>query len=78
ASYRDAIHHGPDVAVAHFNLGVVLEDRGQDTSAITAYQRALELDPGFRMPHCHLAELYERLGRPQDALRHYSAARRCK
>lgn len=78
ASYRCAIHHGPDLAVAHFNLGVVLEDQGHDTSAVTAYQRALELDAEFQLAHCYLAELHERHGRPKDALRHYAAARRCR
>ena len=63
SSYRSAITHSPDLAVAYFNFGVVLEDQGQDTRAITAYQQALQLDAVFHMAHCHLAELYERLGR---------------
>ena len=77
ASYRRAIRYRPELAIAYFNLGVVLEDRGRDAAAITAYEKALQRDPRLKQAHCNLGELYERQGRPTDALRHYAAAKRC-
>jgi tetratricopeptide (TPR) repeat protein len=76
AWYRRALHHDPSLALAHFNLGVVLEDQQKKSGAIAAYQEAVRQAPDFREAHCNLAQLYEALGRQRDALRHYAAAKR--
>lgn len=78
ASYQRAIQHCPELAVACYNLGVVLEDQGRDTASISAYQKTLHLDSNFGAAPCSLAELYERLVRAKDALRHYTSAKRCR
>jgi tetratricopeptide (TPR) repeat protein len=64
------------MALAHFNLGVVLEDRQKKSAAVLAYQEALKHSPDFLEAHCNLAQLYEKLGRKRDAFRHYAAANR--
>ncbi|MEP6890690.1 MAG: tetratricopeptide repeat protein, partial [Nitrospirota bacterium] len=74
--YRRALQFGPDSALAHFNLAVVLEDRADKSGALAAYAEALKLAPDFREAHCNLAQLYEQLGRRLDAIRHYAAAKR--
>lgn len=71
-----------DPPLFKFSPGVFQIRRGPRikgrTPAITAYQRALQLDAGCHRAHCHLAELYVRHGCAKDALRHYAAARRCR
>ena len=34
-------------AEAHYNLGVMLEQKGQPTEAVQQYEQALAIDPGF-------------------------------
>lgn len=46
AKFRHAIKLQPDSAVAQHFLGLVLEEEGDTTAAIAAYQRAVELNPG--------------------------------
>lgn len=76
--YRQALRYRPELALAHFNLGVILEDQHDDAGAVAAYKQALAQDPRFKEAHCSLAELYEKLGKQRDALRHYAAAKRLK
>ena len=45
-------------------------------AAAPHYERALEIDDDFADAHYNLAAVCEKLQRPQDALRHYSAYRR--
>ena len=73
--YRRAQQYGPESAIAHFNLAVVLEDRADKSGALTAYAEALKRAPDFREAHCDLAHLYEQLGRRLDAISHYAAAK---
>ena len=76
ACYRRALHYGPTLALAHFNLAVVLEDQHHKSEAVAAYEAALRADPTFREAHWNLAQLYERLGRRRDAGRHNATAKR--
>jgi tetratricopeptide (TPR) repeat protein len=75
AHYRLALD-GEEAATAAFNLGVVLGDAGRDDEAAEAYQRALELDARYADAHWNLAQLYERMGRAQLALRHLKSYKR--
>jgi tetratricopeptide (TPR) repeat protein len=59
-----------------FNHGVLLEDLGDATAALQAYQSALEEDPEFADCHYNLARLYESMGKPQHAIRHLGQYRR--
>lgn len=67
---------GPESALVHFNLAVVLEDQQDKSGALAAYSEALTLAPDFREAHCNLAHQYEQLGRRLDPIRHYGAAKR--
>ena len=46
AKFRHAIGLQPNSPVAQHFLGVVLEKEGDTEGAITAYQKAVELNPG--------------------------------
>jgi len=63
--YRLALCSQP-IALYWFNLGVVLEDQGRDAEAITAYERAIELDAQLADAHFNLARQVERAGRKLD------------
>jgi tetratricopeptide (TPR) repeat protein len=74
--YRRALADcGPD-PVLMFNLGVLLEDAGRTGPAIEAYQTAIEEDPTLADGHYNLARLYESVGKPQHAIRHFGQYRR--
>jgi tetratricopeptide (TPR) repeat protein len=71
--YRGAVEKDCDTL---FNLGVVLEDLGRESDAITAYGEALSLDPNCADAHYNLARLYEGAGRARESMRHLLAYRR--
>jgi tetratricopeptide (TPR) repeat protein len=59
-----------------FNVAVLLEDLDREAEAMSTYREALALDPRLTDAHFNLARLYERAGKPKDALRHLLAYRR--
>ncbi|MGC2160439.1 MAG: tetratricopeptide repeat protein [Silvibacterium sp.] len=59
---REAIRLDPNLALAHFQLGNILEDTGQTEDAISQFQAAARLDPGYAEPHYALARIYRKLG----------------
>jgi tetratricopeptide (TPR) repeat protein len=75
-AYRDALAaHGND-PVLLFNLGVLLEDMDRVPDAIKAYQAALRADPALADGHYNLALVFQKAGKPREALRHMSQYRR--
>jgi tetratricopeptide (TPR) repeat protein len=73
--YRCAINSRPNDVTAAFNLGVVLDDQEKLHQAVIAYRQAIACDPTCADAHFNLAQLYERLGRRADAIRHLKACR---
>jgi tetratricopeptide (TPR) repeat protein len=67
AHLREAIRLDPNLATAHFQLGNILEDKGQTNDAIDQFQAAARLDPGYAEPHYSLARIYRRLGHTADS-----------
>jgi tetratricopeptide (TPR) repeat protein len=59
-----------------FNQAVLLEDVGNTSAAVAAYQSAIDADPDLADGHYNLARLYESLGKPQHAIRHLGEYRR--
>jgi tetratricopeptide (TPR) repeat protein len=75
--YDAAIARCPDEALLHFNRAIALEDMGQDEAAVASYEAAIRLMPDFADAHFNAARVcQEKLARPQQALRHFSAYRR--
>src|SRR4029077_16257240 len=52
----------------YFNLGTVLSRVGDQTGALQAYVRAIEISPLFVQPHFNLGSVYEKLGRLDEAI----------
>ena len=71
---RRAIALDPKYAVAHNDLGTLLERIGRLREAEAAYLKAIEADPRHSRAHCNLAGLRKRAGKPEDAARLYRKA----
>jgi len=56
ACFQHAVRINPDYAEAHTNLGNVLQKLG-DGSALSQYERAIELHPQFASAYYHLAAM---------------------
>ena len=69
AHLREAIHLDPSLAIAHFQLGNVLEDTRRTDEAISEFQSAARLDPNYPEPHYALARIYRKLGKSADSKR---------
>jgi tetratricopeptide (TPR) repeat protein len=74
--YRAVIAERGGDTLAHYNLGVLLEDMGRDADAAAAYEAALRSDPRFADCHYNLALVAERLGQGTKAIRHMAQYRR--
>jgi len=57
-----AVLGAAEVAEAHFNLGVALENQGQGANARAEYEKSLLLKPSLRQAKVNLAVLLERAG----------------
>jgi predicted Zn-dependent protease len=73
---REAIETCGSDAVLLYNFGVLLEDMDRKSEAMQAYEAALVGDPLLADGHYNLALLYEKAGKPKEAIRHMSQYRR--
>lgn len=64
----------PHLAVYYNNAGHAELRAGNLTAAQQAFQRAVALDPGKVVPYQNLADVYQQIGRPQDAIAWYQKA----
>ena len=71
--YLRAIEVDPDYALAHFDLGNVLDETGRVADAIQTYLTALQLAPTYADAHYNLALAYEKIKEPRKALKHWQA-----
>jgi tetratricopeptide (TPR) repeat protein len=78
AEYRAAIQLQPDLAVAHNNLGIVLNNQGQLAEAETEFRAAIRLKPDDAASHNNLANALRAQGRLADAEAEYRVALRLK
>jgi tetratricopeptide (TPR) repeat protein len=62
-----AIQLDPHLALAHLQLGMLWEERKDDSKAISAYQSAIAADPRLPEPHYRLAQVYRRTGQTAKA-----------
>lgn len=69
---EELVHHYPNHALGHNDLGVMLYRHGDITGARRAYERAVELQPANSNFRKNLADLYfAELGMVDDAIRIY-------
>jgi tetratricopeptide (TPR) repeat protein len=67
-----------DNHVAHVNLGVALDQKGEPNKALEQYRAAEQLAPELYHIHNNIANILDKLGRPAEALAEYREAVRLK
>ncbi|HEY9646825.1 MAG TPA: CHAT domain-containing protein, partial [Chroococcidiopsis sp.] len=70
AAYDQAIARDPNLAVAHNDRGVVLDELNRRDEAIAAFNRAIELQPNVSR-YINLGNALLAAGRPEEALNAY-------
>jgi tetratricopeptide (TPR) repeat protein len=68
-----AVKLNPAYADAHYELGLLYEDRKQDAKAIHEYQLAAKLRSDLSKAHYHLGRLYQKNGQPALAQKEFDA-----
>jgi len=76
--WRDTLRKNPRCAMAHNNLGSLLERRGQFDQATHHYAEAVRIEPNFAEAHNHLGSMRIAQGRIDQAIAHYVEAIRIK
>jgi tetratricopeptide (TPR) repeat protein len=66
-SLREALGYDSHFPQAHYQLGRVLEMRGELQPASAELERAAALDPAYAEPHFLLGRIYHRLRQPEKA-----------
>jgi tetratricopeptide (TPR) repeat protein len=64
--YQDALTNNADWATENMNQGNLAQRQGNAEAAITAYQRAIRLDPLLSAAYVNLADIYRSLGRDEE------------
>jgi len=64
----------PDRALTHNNLGIVLEEEGRISEAITHYRAAMKIKPDFALPHNNLGNIMFFMRETEEAIIYYKAA----
>lgn len=72
--FRHAIKITPQNVLAHYNLGLALDDRGRLEEAMQHYRVALQLKPDYVAALNNLAMDLVAQGKIEEALAHYSEA----
>ena len=72
ASYQRGIEHNPMNAKAYVGLGkIYYGEKGLYYESVTAYKKAIDLDPGYLDARMGLAEVYEDKGLYKEAIEEY-------
>lgn len=71
AQLEEALRRDPDYWLAHFLLGVMLDEEGNLTQAVRHYKQTLVQDPEHGGAHYYLANYLMRQGEYQQAAAHY-------
>jgi tetratricopeptide (TPR) repeat protein len=72
--YTATLAKNPGCWMAHYNLGIALNNQGDTDGAIAHYRQAVELRPSYAEAHYNLGRLLAQKGRPDEAIAHYEKA----
>ena len=72
--YEQAIADRPNLAEAHYGLGMAYYAQEETAEALHSLTRALALRPDFAKAHINIGVLLEQQGRAQEALEHFRHA----
>ena len=71
-----AVHLDPRLAEGHLQLGIIDSEQGDFSAGISAYQKAIAVNPELEEAHYRLAEAYRRSGEEQKAQEELEVYRR--
>jgi tetratricopeptide (TPR) repeat protein len=69
--WSDVVHHSPNKARPHNNLGVAYADQKRTDEAVSEYKTAIALDPNYADAHNNLGNSLEDLGKHEEAMQEY-------
>jgi protein O-mannosyl-transferase len=72
--YTATLAKNPGCWMAHYNLGIALNDQGDTNGAIAHYRQAIELRPSYGEAHYNLGRLLVQKGQLEKAITHYVKA----
>jgi tetratricopeptide (TPR) repeat protein len=72
--YTATLAKNPGCWMAHYNLGIALNEQGDADGAIAHYRQAIELRPGYGEAHYNLGRLLAQKGQLDGAVAHYERA----
>lgn len=72
--YTATLTKNPGCWMAHYNLGIALNDQGDADRAIAHYRQAVELRPSYAEAHYNLGRLLAQKGQVDEAVAHYEKA----
>jgi tetratricopeptide (TPR) repeat protein len=76
--YRDTISKNPDAWMAHYNLAILLVNRGKPEEVMAHLLETLRLQPEDADTHYNLGVALEKQGRLKEAMAHFSEAVRLR
>jgi tetratricopeptide (TPR) repeat protein len=72
AAYQKGLEYNPMNAKVHVSLGkIYYSEKGLYYESVTAYKKAIDLDPGYLDARMGLAEVYEDKGLYKEAIEEY-------
>jgi protein O-mannosyl-transferase len=72
--YTGTLTKNPGCWMAHYNLGIALNDQGDADRAIAHYRQAVELRPNYPEAHYNLGRLLVQKGQLDEAIAQYEKA----
>jgi Flp pilus assembly protein TadD len=72
--FQKALALKPDLAIAHYSLGLLLQESSRHDDAVQHYQEAIRLKPDYFEAHNNLGNVLLALERYQEAIERYEKA----